>query len=191
MTATPPTRVPDVIELGPREEADRLWTGALEAFERAPHSLVALCESLDLGLHAAEIEAIHRLQPIRRALPGTIALQLEEPVPEVDVHRDAELVSKALNITEILDLLSEDSLPCVAPKLHRGWEDRRRSCSRSREKARDALGFGLSDPEREKLLLLSAYRNRIFRCPPPIRVVTRDVLDAFPALVQLIEKLRA
>jgi len=184
------TEVPEVIELGPEEEAERLWNGAVEAFAQAPRSLVALSESLGLGIRTAEIMVIHRLQPIRRNFPATIAMQLEEPQPDVDAHRDAEVTSKALNITEALDLLSDDSLVCVAPGLHRGWEDRRMSCVRSRTKAREALGFDLSKEEREKLLLLSAYRNRIFRCPPPIRIVTKDILRAFPALSHLVEQLR-
>lgn len=182
--------VPEVIELGPEEEAGRLWKGALRAFAHAPDSLVALCESLDLGIRTAEIIAFQRLRPSREKFPGTIAMQLEEPLADVDVHRDAEVVSKALNMTEILDLLSDERLGCVAPKLHRGWEDRRLSCTRSRATAWKALGISLDDDTREKLLLLTAYRNRIFRCPPPIRISTADILDAFPALVSLIEKLK-
>ena len=43
------------IELGPREEADRLWNGALEARQDAEGNLIALFECLDLGIRAAEI----------------------------------------------------------------------------------------------------------------------------------------
>ena len=48
-------RMPDIIELGPEDEARRLWSGALEAHKSAADDVVSLCESLDLGLHAAEI----------------------------------------------------------------------------------------------------------------------------------------
>jgi len=47
----------------------------------------------------------------------------------------------------------------------------------------------LGAEERARLLLLAAYRNRIFRTPPPIRIVTKDLLDAFPALMDLYGKL--
>ena len=44
------SELPAVIELGPEEEAQRLWIGAEAAHESASQDLVALCESLDLGL---------------------------------------------------------------------------------------------------------------------------------------------
>ncbi len=98
---------------------------------------------------------------------------------------------KALQITEILDLLSADGLDCVAPRLHRGWEDRRFSCARSRKTAREATGVTLEKPEVDSLLLLAAYRNRLFRYPPPIRIVPAEILGAFPALRSLVERLTA
>ena len=61
----------EVILLGPEEEARRLWDGALLARERAADDLVALCESLDLGLRAAEILTVHRLNPIRDRFAAT------------------------------------------------------------------------------------------------------------------------
>ncbi|MHC4225391.1 MAG: hypothetical protein ACYSX0_09650 [Planctomycetota bacterium] len=36
-----------------------------------------------------------------------------------------------------------------------------------------------------------AYRDRIFRTPPPIRIVTKVLHCAFPALVDLCRKLSA
>ena len=73
--------------------------------------------------------------------------------------------------SRVLDLLSDDALECVAPGMHRGWEDRRFSCRRSRETASEAVGYRIPPDDREALLLLSAYRNRVFRLPPPVRVV--------------------
>lgn len=182
---------PDVINLGSEEEAARLWQGAATAFEHAGDSLVSLCESLDLGLRSAEILVIERLQPVKDQFPATIALQLQLPVPEVEAYRDAVTVPKALQFTEILDLLSADDLDCVAPRLHRGWEDRRFSCARSRKTAREAVGVTLDRQDVERLLLLAAYRNRLFRYPPPIRIVPAEILAAFPALQGLVERLTA
>ncbi len=185
------SHIPEVIDLGPEEEFQRLWAGALEARESATTSLVSLCESLDLGLHAAEILAIQRLQLIKDQFPATIALQLETPAPVVDTYRDAIAVPKSLQFTDVVDLLSVEALDCVSPGMHRGWEDRRFSCRRSRATAQGAIGVTLDSTARDQLLLLSAYRNRIFRYPPPIRVVTREITSAFESLVFLVDGIRA
>jgi len=172
------TQLPDVITLGPEDEAKRLWDGAVKANEKAADDLVALCESIDLGLHAAEILVIQRLLPIKDQFPATIGVQLQVPAAEVEAYRD-----------EILDLLSQEDLECVGPRLHRGWEDRRFSCRRARATAQEAVGVTLASEEREQLLLLAAYRNRIFRYPPPLELVPGDILPAFSALTRLVEGL--
>jgi len=183
------TQLPEVIELGPEEEAARLWRGAKEAQETADESLVAMCGALDLGLRAAEILVIHRLQGVKDHFPATIGIQLETPSPEVDPHRDAVNIPNSLSFTAILDLLSSEGLECVSPGLHRGWEDRRFSCKRSRVTAREALGVALGPAERDELLLLSAYRTRIFRSPPPVRLRRDEILGAFPSLTRLMERI--
>jgi len=183
------SEMPDIIHLGAEEEADRLWQGAKEAQQAAAGDFVAMCEALDLGLRAAEILVTHRLQPVKDQFPATIGVQLDTPSPEVDAHRDAIIVPSSLPFTAILDLLSGEEMECVAPGLHRGWEDRRFSCRRSRVTASEALGITLEEEEREQLLLLAAYRNRIFRSPPPVRVVRDEILGAFPALIRLVEGL--
>ncbi len=182
---------PETIVLDSAEEAARLWQGALAAFEQAETSLVSLCEALDLGLRAAEILVVERLQPVKEQFPATITLQLQLPVPEVEAYRDAVTVPKSLQITEILDLLAADGLECVAPRLHRGWEDRRFSCARSRQTAREAAGVTLEKQEVDHLLLLAAYRNRLFRYPPPIRIEPAEITAAFPTLRGLVERLTA
>lgn len=184
------SETPGVIQLGAEDEADRLWKGALRAQESAADDFVSLCEALDLGLRAAEILVTHRLQPVKDQFPATISVQLDTPSPEVDALRDAITVPTSLPFTAVLDLLSGDEMECVAPGLHRGWEDRRFSCRRSRVTAGEALGITLSEEERDQLLLLSAYRNRIFRSPPPVTVAQGEILGAFPALNRLVEALR-
>jgi len=181
----------EVMDLGPEEEAQRLWSGAVEARKAAPDDLTALCESLDLGLRTAEILAIRRLQPIKDQFPATIGVLLESPSPEVDTYRDAISVPHTLQFTDIVDLLSAEQLECVSPGMHRGWEDRRFSCRRSRVTAQETLGVTLEAADRDQLLLLSAYRNRIFRYPPPIRVSKGEILDAFDSLERLVDELRA
>ncbi len=137
------SELPDIIQLEAEEEADRLWQGAVKAQEPASEDFVALCQALDLGLRAAEILVTHRLQPVKDRFPATIGIQLDTPSPEVDPHRDAITVPNSLPFTAILDLLSGEEMECVAPGLHRGWEDRRFSCRRSRVTATEALGITL------------------------------------------------
>jgi len=183
------SQLPEVLELGPVEEAARLWRGAKEAQARAVESLVAMCEALDLGLRAAEILVTHRLQSVKEHFPATIGIQLDTPSPEVDAFRDAVNIPNSLGFTAVLDLLSSEELECVSPGLHRGWEDRRFSCKRSRVTAQDVLGVTLSAEDRHRLLLLSAYRNRIFRSPPPVLVKRDEILAALPVLNRLMESL--
>lgn len=179
-----------IIHMEAEDEADRLWKGALRAQESASEDFVALCEALDLGLRTAEILVTHRLQPVKDQFPATIGIQLDTPSPEVDARRDAITIPTSLPFTAILDILSGEEMECVAPGLHRGWEDRRFSCHRSRVTAGEALGITLNEEERDQLLLLAAYRNRIFRSPPPVTVVRDDILAAFPALNRLVDALK-
>lgn len=182
--------LPDVIRLDAEEEARRLWKDAVEARESADSSLVALSECLSLGIHAAEILAIHRLQPVRPELPATIGSQLELPPPEVDAERDAAVSERVLQFTDLLDLLSHDGLVCCSPRLHRGWEDRTFSCARSRATAHQAIPLQLDEAARGRLLRLSAYRNRIFRDPPPLHIVPAEVLEGFDDLTRMVGTLR-
>jgi len=183
------SELPAVIELGSEEEARRLWSGAREAYRSADQDLVALCESLDLGLRAIEILVIHRLQAAKGEFPATIQLQLETPAAEVDPLQDAIRIPHSLQFTSVLDLLSTDGLECVSPGMHRGWEDRRFSCRRSRVTAQAALGVTIGEEEREQLLTLAAYRNRIFRSPPPLKVVPTQITGAWASLERLAERL--
>lgn len=183
------TELPDVFELEPREEAQRLWQGAIEAREGAAEDMISLFEALDLGVRAAESLVIEKLNPIKDEFPATIAIQLERPAPEVDTVEDAIAVPHSLQFTDIVDVVSAQELECVAPGLHRGWEDRRFSCKRSRATAQEALKVTLTGEEQRDLLLLSAYRNRIFRAPPPVRVAPKEVLLAFGTLEAFMERL--
>ena len=181
--------LPDVIELGLEEEAMRLWAGAKSASDEADGDIVALCESLDLGLHAAEIFVISLLQPVRDRFPATIGLQLELPTPEVDPHRDGMTIPHALQFHDLVDLLSGEDLECVSPGMHRGWEDRRFACRRSRVTAQSAIGVTLDASDQSDLLVLAAYRNRLFRYPPPVRIVPGEIAAAYGALDRLVEGL--
>lgn len=168
-------------------EAGRLWAEAERALREG--SLARLCEAVELALRAIEILAVQRLQPVRGDVPATVALLLETPEPAVDVHRDAVSVPPTISFTEIVDMLSAEELDCVGPHLHRGWEDRRFACRRVRKVAQGAVGIVLEAAEREELLLLAAYRNRIFRYPPPVVIEPARLRAAFEALRGVHERL--
>lgn len=170
-------------------EAERLWRRAEEAFIRAPGSIAQLCEAIDLGVRVIEIEAVSRLQPIRHQFPATIAALLESPPPEVDTMRDFVHPPKSLTYLDVIDMMSAESLPCISHQLHRGWEDRIESCRRSREKTRGVIGFSLAEDERKPLMLIGAYRNRLFALPPPVRIVPSEVIGAYPSLAVLADRL--
>lgn len=199
-------REPEALEtevhvLGPRDEARRLWQAAEEALnrpgqerpgqERPGHDFAPLCEALDLGARAIEILAVDRLATVRADFPASIAMLLESPDPEVDPTRDAIQIPRSLSFLDVIDMLSDDELDCVSPKLHHGWEDRRCSCLRSRKLSRQTAGSSLGLEERDQLLLLAAYRNRIFRVPPPVKIVPAEIRAAFPALRRLYQGLEA
>ena len=139
-----------------------------------------------LDVHPLGLEL---LQPVQDQFPATLGLLLHMPTPEVDPHRDGISVPKVLQFTDVVDLLSAEELECVSPGLHRGWEDRRFSCRRSRATAQTAIGVTLQSDDQAQLLLLAAYRNRLFRCPPPVRVVPGKIIPAFDRLEWLVESL--
>lgn len=183
------TTLPDVIELTAEEEASRLWEGARTAIRSARDELVFLLQGVELGCRAVEVLAAHRLQEVKERFPATIGLLLETPAPEVDPQRDSIPGHSSLDFTDVLDLVSDESLSCVAPGMHRGWEDRRFACRRSRVTAREALGVSLDAAARANLLTLAAYRNRLLRHPPPVRVVTGEITRAFEDLEALVNGL--
>lgn len=178
-----------VFTLGPEQEAVRLWEGAEAELKSAPTDFVALCEALDLGIRAAQILAILRVEPARESLPSTVATLLDRPPAKVDPWRDVVHLPKTLQFAEAIDLLSADELECITPHLHHGWEDRTWSCRRARKAARGAAGISLDKEMRDRLMILAAYRNRIFERSPPVEVDPSAIIEAFPALRELVEQL--
>ncbi len=175
--------------LSPATEAERLWQGAQEAFGKAGDGIAYLSEAVDLGVRVVEIMVAWRLEPVREEFPTTIASLLEPSPPEVVPSRDFLNAPKSLRFIDVLDLLSNVNLSCISPKLHHGWEDRFASCRRSRVRTEKVTSFSLSEDERDALMLIGAYRNRIFLLPPPVEIITKDVLDAYPTLLALGERL--
>jgi hypothetical protein len=181
--------LPEILTLDTSQEARRLWRGARDAFQDAPDSLVALCESLDLGIRAAELFAVLRLQEMKQGFPEALRMHLQSQDPRVHWYRDAMDGVPCVQFRVLLDLMSNPELDCIAMELHGGSRPSAFPCERARASARTALGFSLSGEDRDLLLLLLAYRNRIFRCIPPVEIRKEEVLVAFPALAQLVGKM--
>jgi hypothetical protein len=177
--------------LSSETEAERLWVGAQEAFHNARESIVDLSEAIDLGVRVAEILTVCSLEPVRDEFPATIKSLLAPPPPEVVAERDFLHPPKSLQFVDAVDMLSDMELPCISPQLHHGWEDRVASCRRSRARTKRATGISLDARRRDALMLIGAYRNRIFLLPPPVRIIPDEVLGAFPTLVELVEGLFA
>lgn len=181
--------LPEILTLDAHQEATRLWRGALDAFQDAPDSLVSLCESLDLGVRAAELYAVLGLEAMQQGFPEALRMHLQSQDPEIHWYRDAMDGVPCVQFRVLLDLMSDADLDCIAVELHGAARPSAFPCERARASAYTALGFSLSGEDRDLLLLLLAYRNRIFRCVPPVEIRKEEVLVAFPALVQLVGKL--
>ena len=71
------------VYLSPEAEAERLWSGAREAYRKARQSIVDLSEAIDLGVRVVEIMTVRGLQPVRKEFPSTITSLLESPPPPI------------------------------------------------------------------------------------------------------------
>jgi hypothetical protein len=181
----------DGVMLTAEGEAERLWRRAEEAFIRAPGSIAQLCEAIELGVRVVEISLVNRLQPERARFPAPIARMLASPPPAIDVMRDFVNPARCVTFLDLVDMLSEEPLPCISHQLHAGAEDRGASCRSARRASREAVGFSLAHDARRPLMLIGAYRNRLFALPPPVRLVPSDVIGAFPSLAVLADRLFA
>ncbi len=177
--------------LSPHAEAERLWSGAQEAFPQARDGIAQLCETIDLGMRVVEILTIECLRKVRQEFPTSVSILLDPPPPNVDPTRDFMHAPKTLSLLDALDMLSDPGLPCISPALHRGWVDRVQVCRELRTNTKRATNLALDATQRDALMLIGAYRNRIFLLPPPVRIVPSEVLDAFPVLSELVEQLFA
>lgn len=145
---------------------------------------------LALAVRALQLLCLHRLQPERDKFPATNRALMQVPEPQVEPVRDAlALPADFLGAIDIIDLLSEAELDCVAPHLHRGWQDRRRSCAQARGLAAEAFGFSITGDERQALLGALAICNRVFCIPPPVTLEASAVGAAFEPVLALIERI--
>ncbi len=183
-------------ELDPQTTHDLVSTagGLLNALERSgaarSNKPLEQAAGLALAVRALQVLCLHRLQPVREKFPATNRALMQVPDPQIEPERDAlALPADFLGTIDIIDLLSEPELACVAPHLHRGWQDRRRSCDQARGLAAEAFGFSITGDERESLLAALAICNRVFCIPPPVTLEVAGVAAAYEPVLALIERI--
>ena len=179
------------VVLSPHAEAERLWSGAQEAFQQARDGIAPLSETIDLGMRVVEILTIECLRKVRLEFPTSVATLLDPPPLEINLTRDFLNAPKTLRLIDALDMLSDPELTCISPGLHKGWVDHVQVCRELRTNTKRATGLSLDANQRGALMLIGAYRNRIFLLPPPVRIVPDEVLGAFPVLSELVGQLFA
>jgi hypothetical protein len=122
----------------------------------------------------------------------TVALQAMMHAPQfaIDEERDALVDERDfLGCLDVIDLLSAEGLDCVAPRLHRGWQDRHQSCRQARRVSSDKLGFSLAASERAAIVAAWGVCHRVMRIPPPVSFAGKDLLRTRGPLLDLIAKL--
>jgi hypothetical protein len=170
-------------------------TIALRQLERLERSTLAasgdpfeLSEALGMAIRAAHVLGHEHLIKVEHELPASIQSMMELPEPKLDAGRDAFVEPlDYLGFVDILDTISDANLECVAPRLHRGWQDKRESCRNTRRAAKQSVGFSIGYSFRESLLEAAAIHNRVFLVPAPVELTLGKVKTAFASVLQLTE----
>lgn len=149
---------------------------------------VALAATLELATRVATLLVIERLAPLAASYPANVQALLAWPEPAIDSSRDSVLErSEFLGWRDAVDMLCAEPLPCVAPRLHRGWQDKTQSCRHARRVTRSAVGFAVDEAGARALLDGMAICNRVFVAPPPVRLDPARVRHAYLAVLDVVE----
>jgi hypothetical protein len=151
---------------------------------------IARATATDIAFRAAQLLALERIATVREEYAATNQAMIFEPEPDVVPTRDGPAdEGDALRVIDIIDLLSDVDLPCVARHLHRGWQDRVQSCREARRITQKATGFALDENTRNDLLASLAVCNRVLRVPPPVTLVPGHAATWLPPVLRLIDRL--
>ena len=146
--------------------------------------------ALAIAIRAAELRIVARLLPVADRFPVTIQGHLAGSAsPAVSVQDAIVDPASAIDLLDLLEMLSEPGLSCVAPRLYRGWQDRVQARREARAICVEAVGFSITAGERDALLLALALRNRLLRIPPPVELEPEAVEEALKAVTGLLERL--
>ncbi len=141
---------------------------------------VELSMAISLAMRATGLLALHRLENIAGEFPATIQTLLAGPtITEASVDS-----SEVLGFVDLVDLLSDKDLSCVAPNLHRGWQDKTQSCQNARTLVRRELNFSIDENMRGRLLHAAQANQRLFLLPDPAQL---DLALLKPALLSLFD----
>lgn len=156
----------------------------------AAESLTARLSALVLAARAVELKLTARLAPVLDQFPRTIQEHFDRPAePAVSVQDAFTDPSAPIGLLDLLEMASDPSLSCAAPRLYRGWQDRNQARRDARRITADAVGFSLTADERDGLLMAVAIRNRAFLVPLPLEVDEIQVDEALAAVRGLLERL--
>ena len=153
-------------------------------------SEVELVQSLSLALRALHLRGFARIYPIREQYPATLQALLDRPAAQLDTQLDALAdPHDFLRLPDLLDMISDEGLPCIAPRLHRGWQDKRQSCIEARRITVEAVGLKLLERQRRELLAGVALSNRLLALPGPTILDQRRAREALWLAIELAKRL--
>ncbi len=151
---------------------------------------VEVGQAVAISIRVAHLLGVEILQSVADEFPANIQELLNVPETEIDTDRDAFIrEADFISFLELVDIFSDEESACVAPALHRGWQDKTESCRQARRIARQALGYSIGERYRESLLDAVSIQNRLTRVPAPVQLSTGMCRIAFTGLLGLIERL--
>ncbi len=149
-----------------------------------------LSDALGMAIRAAHVLGHEHLMQVAQELPASVQSMMELPEPSLDAGRDAFVEPlDYIDFVDILDVISDENLDCVAPHLHRGWQDKKESCRNARRATKGSVGFSIGFRFRESLLQAAAIYNRVFLVPAPVELEINEVKTALSSVLELIENL--
>ncbi len=179
-----------VIDLDSKVVAETLLASLAEAKLAASGSDLDVAQAIAVAIRAAHVLGVEQLGAISESFPASIRALLTVPEPTIDVSRDAALeVQDSCAFIDLFDLLCDEDLPCLAPRLHRGWQDKTQSCRDARRLTASVVGFSIDGEFRHSLLGAVAITNRVFMVAPPVRLDHAQSRRSLAAVLRLIDLL--
>ncbi len=151
---------------------------------------LALAQAIDAGVRTIGLLAYEKLVIFKEEFPDNIQVLMALPDREIELARDAFIsADDFISYIDLLDLISVEELPCIAPHLHRGWQDKTQSCREVRCIAVRAIGHTLDQSRRDRLLRAAAIQQRVFAVPAPVLLSTTETQQTLAALFDLLKRL--
>ncbi len=173
-----------------RAIAERLLKSLVDSRAAASNHPIEIAHAIGIGIRAAHLLGIEHIKSVSHDLPPSIQALMDLPEANMDPERDAFIESREyIGFIELIDILSTQESECVAPHLHRGWQDKVQSCREARKTAHKVVGNVIVTNQRESLLLASATYNRVFLVPAPVQLIPAKVRTALASIIGLIERL--